>query len=195
MQQTLELPREGLGLPPLALQAVLQHLSSAALKSLLRSSCSVRHEILMSSASLRFVSSASPGGSRAGGQLHKALQQRKEPLKLTLETHKEMNALLAAASKPAAGANGAPDIHNGIPMRCVEELVLEVRPGTHAPLGMCIQSLLFGMCLACACTIRRAWIPLKKVHACQAVHRACTMHYATWNMSCLPACLFDPPGQ
>lgn len=87
MQDQPELQRDGLGLPPLALQAVLQHISNKGRLALLRCSRSVRHDVLMCAETLVLT----PGLKKRGQlskQLRDVLQHRTEPLRLILNLGK-----------------------------------------------------------------------------------------------------------
>lgn len=118
----------GLGLTLLPLQTFLEHLPSQTKNALLRSSLSVRHEILMCAHTLRLRPNSASSLASRRKQLNEVLQERKWPLQLRLDMdgtteaeEEQMTMILAEAaaiSRPA---------HNGSRRCCVDELVVEVR--------------------------------------------------------------------
>lgn len=129
MDEPAELPRLGLGLPPLALQTILDGLTSQAKNALLISSRSVRQEVLLCFRALSFTPGAKLSGLAASRskQLQNVLEQRLEPLRLKLDLSRgpQGEQLVAVLAEVAGTSRPVRDEH-GTRRCCVDELILKV---------------------------------------------------------------------
>lgn len=156
----------GLGLTPLALQAVLQHLTPQTKTSLLRCSRAVRHEVLMSAEALSFAPRSSSRSQlrHRSKQLCDVLRQRTEPFHLTLDLRQgPKGAELAALLSEVAGTSRP--VRNGSPTCCVEKLVIWVSNST--VLLPTIGASVTCCCMVVACMHRR----MQVTHASETYQR------------------------